>query len=95
VLREGSEYAGLDHASVPPANEAEASAQALKDQLVEFDRTATQRTTVIDDQSDYFEIDGNTWLSEKVGFWVNGSEIFRLVFIWLCDDLYSFVTLPS
>ncbi|KAH8939301.1 hypothetical protein BDL97_15G031200 [Sphagnum fallax] len=65
VLREGSEYAGLEHASVPPANEAEASAQALKDQLVEFDRTATQRTTVIDDQSDYFEIDGNTWLSEK------------------------------
>ncbi|KAG0604183.1 hypothetical protein M758_10G151100 [Ceratodon purpureus] len=65
VLKEGSDYAGLEGMSMPPANDAEAAAQAFKDRLVEFDRSAAQRTTVIDDQSDYFEIDGNAWLSDK------------------------------
>lgn len=68
VLKEGSDYAGLEGISIPPANEAEAAAQAFKDRLVEFDRSAAQRTTVIDDQSDYFEIDGNAWLSDKVQY---------------------------
>lgn len=66
VLKEGSEYAGLDGMTMPPANDDEAAAQAFKDRLVEFDRSAAQRTTVIDDQSDYFEIDGNAWLTDKV-----------------------------
>lgn len=65
VLREGSDYAGLEGLSMPPANDAEAAAQAFKDRLVEFDRSAAKRTTVIDDQSDYYEIDGNAWLSDK------------------------------
>eukprot|EP00898_Chlorokybus_atmophyticus_P004676 jgi/Chlat1/5209/Chrsp33S05047 len=40
-------------------------ATKFKDRLVEYDRTAAARTTVIDDQSDYFLIDGNAWLSEE------------------------------
>ena len=30
-----------------------------------YDRTAASRTTVIDDQSDYFEIESNAWLTNK------------------------------
>jgi len=40
-------------------------AEALRDRLVEFDRQAAKRTTVIDDQSDYFAIDSNAWLSDE------------------------------
>lgn len=39
---------------------------AFKNRLVGYDRNAAQRTKVIDDQSDYFEIDSNTWLSVEV-----------------------------
>jgi hypothetical protein len=69
VLREGSDYGGLEGLPVPPATEAEVAAEEFKNRLVEYDRTAASRTTVIDDQSDYFQIDqidGNTWLTEKV-----------------------------
>ena len=41
-------------------------AVAFKNRLVGYDRNAAQRTKVIDDQSDYFEIDSNTWLSQQV-----------------------------
>ena len=44
----------------------EADAVAFKNRLVGYDRNAAQRTQVIDDQSDYFEIDSNTWLSKEV-----------------------------
>ncbi|KAG1658746.1 hypothetical protein FOA52_000859 [Chlamydomonas sp. UWO 241] len=44
---------------------ATAAARAFKDRLVEYDRNAAQRTTVIDDQNDYFEIDSNAWLSDQ------------------------------
>lgn len=44
----------------------EADAVAFKNRLVGYDRNAAQRTKVIDDQSDYFEIDSNTWLSDQV-----------------------------
>lgn len=64
VLREGSTYAGLDGVTLP-VSESEAAAQAFKDRLVQFGCTSSQRTTVIDDQSDYFQIDGNAWLSEE------------------------------
>ena len=40
-------------------------AEALRDRLVEFDRQGAKRTTVIDDQSDYFAIDSNAWLSDE------------------------------
>ena len=43
----------------------EAAAVAAKDRLVHFDKTSAKRTTVIDDQSEWFEIDGNAWLDES------------------------------
>lgn len=48
----------------PEAGDADAAARDAKDRLVEFDRTAAARTTVIDDQSDWFEIESNAWLDE-------------------------------
>lgn len=48
-----------------PDETKEADAVAFKDRLVGYDRNAAQRTKVIDDQSDYFEIDSNTWLSQQ------------------------------
>lgn len=65
VLREGSTYAGLEGIAVP-MSEAEAVAQATKNRLVEYGRTSSQRTSVIDDQSDYFQVDQNPWLSKEV-----------------------------
>ena len=43
---------------------ATAAAVAAKDRLVHFDQTSAKRTTVIDDQSEWYEIDGNAWLDE-------------------------------
>ncbi|GAU38742.1 hypothetical protein TSUD_208530 [Trifolium subterraneum] len=65
VLKEGSSYAGLEE-SLPPLSETEAAAEAYAKRLVEYDRNAAARTTVIDDQSDYYELDSNTWLSPEV-----------------------------
>jgi hypothetical protein len=48
------------------AADAQAQAVAFKDRLVDYDRHAQKRTTVIDDQSDFFEIETNAWLSEEV-----------------------------
>ncbi|XP_040987987.1 activating signal cointegrator 1 [Juglans microcarpa x Juglans regia] len=64
VLMEGSTYAGLDE-SLPPQSDAEAAAEAYAKRLVEYDRNSAARTTVIDDQSDYYEIEGNSWLSKE------------------------------
>ncbi|XP_057759504.1 uncharacterized protein LOC130979931 [Arachis stenosperma] len=64
VLKEGSSYAGLEE-TLPPLSNTEAAAEAYAKRLVEYDRNATARTTVIDDQSDYYEIDGNSWLSKE------------------------------
>ncbi|KAF7838455.1 Activating signal cointegrator 1 [Senna tora] len=64
VLREGSTYAGLEE-SLPPLSDAEAAAEAYAKRLVDYDRNSAARTTVIDDQSDYYEIDGNSWLSKE------------------------------
>ena len=49
-----------------PADDATLQAIAFKDRLVEYDRDAAKRTSVIDDQSDYFEIDTNSWLTDEV-----------------------------
>ncbi|XP_078440807.1 transcription regulator/ zinc ion binding protein [Wolffia australiana] len=65
VLREGSTYAGLEGSLVPPPSAAEASAEAFTKRLVEYDRNSAARTTVIDDQSDYYEFEGNSWLSNQ------------------------------
>ncbi|XP_021286169.1 activating signal cointegrator 1 [Herrania umbratica] len=64
VLREGSTYAGLE-GSFTLLSDAEAAAEAYAKRLVEYDRNSTARTTVIDDQSDYYEIDSNSWLSKE------------------------------
>lgn len=63
VLKEGSTYGGLDEGGVPLLSDAEAAAEAYAKRLVEYDRDSAARTTVIDDQSDYYEIEGNSWLS--------------------------------
>lgn len=34
---------------------------------MQADRNSARRTTVVDDQADFFEIDGNAWLSDEVG----------------------------
>ncbi|KAK3011770.1 hypothetical protein RJ639_012553, partial [Escallonia herrerae] len=62
VLREGSTYAGLDE-GVVPVSDVEAAAEAFAKRLVDYDRNSAARTTVIDDQSDYYNIEGNSWLS--------------------------------
>ncbi|GMH01380.1 hypothetical protein Nepgr_003219 [Nepenthes gracilis] len=62
VLREGTTYAGLDESAAAPLTEAEAAAEAYAKRLVEYDRNSAARTSVIDDQSDYYD-EGNSWLS--------------------------------
>lgn len=63
VLKEGSTYAGLE-ASAVPFTEAEEAANAYAKRLVDFDRNSAARTSVIDDQSDYYD-EGNSWLSKE------------------------------
>ncbi|KAI7840280.1 hypothetical protein COHA_006062 [Chlorella ohadii] len=46
-------------------NDSQAAAVALRDRLVEYDRQSAKRTTVLDDQSDFFEIDANAWLTDE------------------------------
>jgi hypothetical protein len=58
--------AKADSATAAAEEDATAKAIAFKDRLVDYDRHSQKRTTVIDDQSDYFEIDTNAWLSEEV-----------------------------
>lgn len=67
VLMEGSTYAGLSDVEIP-LSEAEAEAEAYAKRLVDYDRNSAARTKVYDDQSDYFEMEGNSWLSSKVNF---------------------------
>ncbi|XP_051136422.1 uncharacterized protein LOC127255089 [Andrographis paniculata] len=64
VLKEGSAYAGLDE-GFTVVSDAEAAAEAFAKRLVEYDRDSAARTTVIDDQSDYYEMEGNSWLSKE------------------------------
>ena len=45
---------------------AAAAAREFKDRLVDYDRNSRQRTTVVDDQNDFFEIDTNSWLDPEV-----------------------------
>ncbi|WVZ64943.1 hypothetical protein U9M48_014385 [Paspalum notatum var. saurae] len=64
VLKEGSTYAGLSDVGLP-LSQAEAEAEAYAKRLVDYDRNAAARTKVYDDQSDYYEMEGNSWLSSK------------------------------
>ena len=47
---------------------AAAAAREFKDRLVDYDRNSRQRTTVVDDQNDFFEIDTNSWLDPEVSW---------------------------
>ena len=40
--------------------------QTLNPVAGQADRNSARRTTVVDDQADFFEIDGNAWLSDEV-----------------------------
>lgn len=66
VLKEGSTYAGLDVGAEMLLTDSEVAAEAYAKRLVDYDRNSAARTTVIDDQSDYYEIENNTWLSKEV-----------------------------
>lgn len=65
VLQEGSTYAGIESTEVY-ATEKETNAIALAKRLVDYDQNSAPRTKIFDDQSDYYEIDGNNWLSKEV-----------------------------
>lgn len=63
-------WTNMDLESTNPAAEEDesstlTSAKELRDRLLEYDRQSARRTKVIDDQSDYFEIDSNTWLTDE------------------------------
>lgn len=53
------------HVCDVPIPDAVTIAWESKDRLVDFDRAAASRTVIIDDQSDWFEIDGNAWLDKS------------------------------
>lgn len=87
VLKEGSTYAGLE-GNLAPLSDAEAAAEAYAKRLVDYDRNSAARTTVIDDQSDYYEIEGNSWLSKEV-------KITKLSIILVCTWVHIFFPLPG
>ena len=74
-MQPASSAANQATGSADEMNDKEADAVAFKNRLVGYDRNAAQRTKVIDDQSDYFEIDSNTWLSKEVS---------------CCNELFSY-----
>ena len=56
----------VSHSSVATDPAAIAAAARFKNRLLEFDRTAAKRTTVIDDQEDYYShAASDAWLSQK------------------------------
>ncbi|KAI9556441.1 hypothetical protein GHT06_016229 [Daphnia sinensis] len=56
---------GFLDGTAPLPDKAFTTAMAHKEKLLEFDRTSEHRTRVIDDESDYFNADGNKWLNPK------------------------------
>jgi hypothetical protein len=64
VSHEGSNYARLGKVAFH-VSKGEATVEAFKNRLVEYDRNAVERTFVINDQSYYYEVEGNAWISEE------------------------------
>lgn len=93
VLKEGSSYAGLTEGAVP-LSDAEAVAEAYAKRLVEYDRNSAARTTVIDDQSDYYQIEGNSWLSKEVRILGYCFQIYPF-YILLVSLIFPFFSLLS
>ena len=50
---------------VQSANTSKSKAENLKNKLLEYDRTSEKRTKVIDDESDYFAVDSDKWLTKE------------------------------
>ena len=46
------------------SDEAKTKAEQLRNKLLEFDKTSEKRTKVIDDESDYFSVDNDKWLTK-------------------------------
>eukprot|EP01018_Ginkgo_biloba_P014945 Gb_02218 [translate_table: standard] len=67
----GAEVWGNDHhpthfrGSSGGISEGEVTANMLKNKLLAYDRSGHLQTTVIDDQSGCFDIDGNAWMSHE------------------------------
>ncbi|XP_065188742.1 activating signal cointegrator 1-like [Sycon ciliatum] len=57
--------AGGGNGLSPSASPALRKAEELKTRLLDYDKTSVQRTRVIDDESDYFAADTNSWLSKE------------------------------
>ena len=49
----------------PDGPEGLSKAEKHKNTLLEYDRTSEQRTKVIDDESDYFSLEANQWLTPQ------------------------------
>ena len=52
-------------ASVAVPATSKSKAENLKNKLLEYDRTSEKRTKVIDDESDYFAVDSDKWLTQE------------------------------
>lgn len=87
VLKEGSTYAGLEE-GFTPVSDADVAAEAYAKRLVEYDRNSAARTTVIDDQSDYYESEGSKWVSQEVGIYSVSIGKLHYVFVSPIDLIY-------
>lgn len=56
-------YGLLSFADAP--QDGQTKAEQHKNMLLEFDRTSEQRTKVIDDESDYFSMQNDQWLTPQ------------------------------
>jgi len=61
LMKKGAKLKGGTEA----AAEAQAAANSHKDKLLSFQSSSAQRTSIVDDQQDYFDFDMNHWLSDK------------------------------
>lgn len=69
IILRGSKKSVKLHETLMRVPNPEADAQLKKaidhkNKLLEFNRTSAQRTQVIDDESDYFSLDGNKWMTK-------------------------------
>ena len=65
------------------------SATQFKDRLVEYDRQAAKRTHVVDDQSDFYAVDSNAWLTAEVGHAASQAKHSSSVMVCCCKNLLS------
>lgn len=74
-IKDGSR--AFDHIQPMEATVKLSKAVEHKEKLLEFDQASVRQTKVIDDESDYFSVDANRWLStqEKVGLHKKEEEL--------------------